>query len=295
MNEFIIITDSCCDLSDEIAKELEIEVIPMIATIEGKDYYNYLDEREIKNDAFYQMMRDGKKAVTTMIVEGRYEEYFEKYLKEGKDILSISFSSALSGSYNASVTAANELKEKYPNQIILCADSLCASMGQGLLVTYCAKMKKDGKNINEIYKWIEENKTKVDHLFTVGDLNFLRRGGRLSFMMAILGTVLRVKPLLHVSLEGKLVQTGKTKGRRHSIDAIVQKMIETIENPENQLFYISHGDCIDDANYMKEQIHEHFPNNEIIIHYIGPVIGSHSGPDTLAVFFLGNDRTKEKN
>ncbi len=294
MNEFIIITDSCCDLSDEIVKELEVEVIPMVATIEGKDYYNYLDEREIKNSDFYQLLRNGKKAVTSQIVEGRYEECFEKYLQEGKDILSISFSSALSGSYNSSRSVADELQTKYPNQIILCADSLCASMGQGLLVTYCARMKQSGKTIHEIYQWIEENKTKVDHLFTVGDLNFLRRGGRLSFMMAVLGTVLRVKPLLHVSLDGKLVQTGKTRGRKQSIDAIVDQMLKTIEHPDGQLFYISHGDCIEDANYMKEQIHQHFPNNEIIIHYIGPVIGSHSGPDTLAVFFLGNDRTKEQ-
>ncbi|HEY8444634.1 MAG TPA: DegV family protein [Bacilli bacterium] len=290
MNKFQLLTDSCVDLPSGFVEELDVKVIPLSFSIQDKEYLNYLDERESSNQQFYQLLRERVISKTTQINEYRFIEFFEPFLQEGYDILYIGFSSALSGTYNSSVQAANELQTKYPNQKIITIDSLAASMGQGLLVTYAARLKKEGKSLEEIVKWVEDNKRKICHLFTVGDLNYLRRGGRLSYSKALLGTILRVKPLLHVSNEGKLVQTGMKRGRMSALDAMISRLVETIENPEGQTIFISHGDCLDDAEYVKEQIKAKLPVGEIMIHYIGPVIGSHSGLDTLAIFYYGNDR-----
>lgn len=290
MNKFQLLTDSCVDLPSSFVEELDVKVIPLSFSIQDKEYLNYLDERELSNQQFYQLLRERVISKTTQINEYRFIEFFEPFLQEGYDILYIGFSSALSGTYNSSVQAANELQTKYPNQKIITIDSLAASMGQGLLVTYAARLKKEGKSLEEIVKWVEDNKRKICHLFTVGDLNYLRRGGRLSYSKALLGTILRVKPLLHVSNEGKLVQTGMKRGRMSALDAMISRLVETIENPEGQTIFISHGDCLDDAEYVKEQIKAKLPVGEIMIHYIGPVIGSHSGLDTLAIFYYGNDR-----
>jgi len=290
MNKFQLLTDSCVDLPSGFVEELDVKVIPLSFSIQDKEYLNYLDERELSNQQFYQLLRERVISKTTQINEYRFIEFFEPFLQEGYDILYIGFSSALSGTYNSSVQAANELQTKYPNQKIITIDSLAASMGQGLLVTYAARLKKEGKSLEEIVKWVEDNKRKICHLFTVGDLNYLRRGGRLSYSKALLGTILRVKPLLHVSNEGKLVQTGMKRGRMSALDAMISRLVETIENPEGQTIFISHGDCLDDAEYVKEQIKAKLPVGEIMIHYIGPVIGSHSGLDTLAIFYYGNDR-----
>lgn len=290
MNKFVLITDSCVDLPNEIANKYDIKVLPLSVNINGKVYYNYLDEREITNKEFYNLLRQNVKTSTSMANPEDFLNIFEKYLQEDYDILSISFSSSLSGTYNSSVIAKNELQEKYPNRKIITIDSACASMGQGLLVTYAGKMKNEGKSIEEVSEWVEQNKLKICHIFTVGDLNHLRRGGRLSYTKALIGQVLRIKPILHVNKDGKLVQVGMTRGRSSAINELLERMKKTIENPSDQIIYISHGDCLDEATKIKDEIIKLFNPKDVVINYIGPVIGSHSGLLTLAIFYMGNDR-----
>lgn len=293
MREFVLFSDSCVDLPNELATELGLTVIPLTVNVEGKEYKNYLDEREIKNVEFYNMLREYKKTSTSQINANTFMEALEPLVAGGKDVLVISFSSALSGTYNGAVNAAEELNEKYTKNKIVVIDSKCASMGQGLLVYYAAMMKKAGKSMDDVAKWVEENKLKVSHLFTVGDLNHLKRGGRLSSSKAFIGTILRVKPLLNVSTEGKLVQQEKARGRKTSLDMMVDRMEKTIENPKGQVVFISHGDCLEDAEYVKKEILKRMPVEKVLINFNGPVIGSHSGVGTLAIFYMGNDRFVE--
>jgi DegV family protein with EDD domain len=292
MNDYVILTDSCCDLPDELVKRLELDYLPLTVKIEDKSYTNYLDEREISFRDLYKDLREKKKTRTSQANPEDFIQKMRPYLEKGKDILSISFSSALSGTYNSSRLAREELLEAFPSRKIIVIDSLSASLGQGLLLTYAAEMKKQNRSIEEVAAWVEENKLKISHLFTVDDLNHLRRGGRLSFIPAIIGTILRVKPLLHVSSEGKLTVEGKARGRQSSINELFERLVETIDNSVGNKVYISHADCLEDAEYLKEKILKSLPMKEVIINYIGPVIGSHSGPGTLAVFYLGNDRLK---
>lgn len=290
MNDYIIMTDSCVDLPSELAKKMGLVVLPLSVKIEEKVYYNYLDEKEITFKSFYDALRNKAKTQTSQATPAQFLELMKPILDAGKDILYIAFSSALSGTYNSSLIAKEELEPLYPNQKIILVDSLCASMGQGLLVTYAYKEKVKGKSLEEVAKWVEDNKINISHLFTVGDLNHLRRGGRLSPIKAIIGTILRVKPLLHVSSLGKLTVVDKSRGRMSSLDDLVNRMISSIDHPEGQTVYISHGDCLEDALYVKKQIMEKLPIKDFAINYIGPVIGSHSGLDTLAIFYIGHDR-----
>lgn len=290
MKKYVLITDSCIDLPLEIVERYEMVVLPLSVNINGKEYKNYLDEREIKFKKFYDMLREKAKTSTSMATPNDFIETFEKYVEQGYDILSISFSSNLSGTYNSSLIAKAELEEKYPDNKIITIDSLCASMGQGLLLTYAGKLREEGKSIDEVAAWVEENKLNICHLFTVGDLNHLRRGGRLSYSKALIAQVLRIKPVLHVNKEGKLVQVGIARGRQSSIKSLIDRLKKTIQNPEEQIIYISHGDCLEEVEKIKEKIKNELNPKEIVINYIGPVIGSHSGLDTIAIFYLGNDR-----
>lgn len=290
MGKYIIATDSCVDLPSGLAEELNIKVIPLSVHIGDYVYFNYLDEREIKFKSFYDILRRNIKTSTSMVNPEDFIDFFRKYLEQGYDILSISFSSALSGTYNSSRIAAEELLEEYPERKIYTIDSLAASMGEGLLLTYAANLKQQGKTIEEVRDYVEAEKTSVCHLFTVGDLNHLRRGGRLSYGKALLGTLLKVKPLLHVNLEGKLVQTGTTRGRKQALNKLIERMAATIKKPEEQIIYISHGDSEDEANELKQEIIKRLKVKDVLINYIGPVIGSHSGLGTIAIFYLGNDR-----
>ncbi|MFY9536849.1 MAG: DegV family protein [Bacilli bacterium] len=290
MNDYVLCVDSCCDLPDGLAKEFGLEVLPLSVSIGGKEYYHYLDEREISIKEFYRMLREHKLPRTSQINPEGFISAFESILKEGKDILSVSLSSELSGTFQSALIARKELAERYPGRKIIVIDSKCASMGIGLLLAYAAGMKSEGAPLEETAAWIEKNKLKVCHLFTVGDLNHLKRGGRLSSSKAFLGTLLNVKPLLHVNNDGKLVQTQSTRGRCRVLAKMVDRMEKTIVQPERQFIYISHGDCWEDAEKLKRMVSERLPVKDIIVNYIGPIIGSHSGPDTLALFYLGNDR-----
>lgn len=290
MNKYVIVTDSCIDLPKSLVVSLGITVIPLTVIIEKKEYKNYPDEREITATDFYNLLRSEAVATTSQLSPSDFINVMEPLLKEGIDILSISFSSALSGTYQSAVVARNELLKDYPDRKILTLDSLCASMGQGLLVTYAAKMAKMGKDIDEVAKWVEDNKQSIAHLFTVSDLNHLKRGGRLSAGKAFIGTLIQLKPLLHVSDEGKLVPISKARGRKIALNRMIERVIQTIENPADQLIYISHGDCYEEALYVKEQILKLIDVKEVLINYIGPVIGAHSGLGTLAIFYRGNER-----
>jgi DegV family protein with EDD domain len=290
MSQFIIATDSCSDLPNRFVVENEIQIIPLTVDINGKNYKHYPDERELKIADFYQMMRDKKVAKTSLVNVGAFLEFFEPFLKEQKDVLYIGFSSALSGTLQSARTAAEELKESYPQGKIVIVDTLAASMGEGLLVNYAVELRKAGKSIDQVKNWLESNKLHLIHLFTVDDLGTLRRGGRLSDTKAIIGQILRVKPILHVSNEGKLVPIRKARGRQFSLDSMLELVDQKIEKPEGQTVFISHGDSLDDAMYVGNKIKEKYPIKEVVYNHIGPIIGAHSGPGTIAVFFMGNER-----
>lgn len=296
MSDFVILTDSCIDLPDSLAKDYNFIVLPLKVSIRGQEYQNLLDESEISSKVFYNMLREKEIATTAQANPADFLEIMKPILKKGKDILSISFSSALSGTYNSSLIAIKELEEEFPERKIIAVDSLCASMGQGLLLSYAGKLQKAGKSIEEVAQFVEETKLSVSHLFTVSDLGHLRRGGRLSATSLILGNLLSIKPLLHVSKEGKLKVYGKARGRFKSINNMISRMETTYDREKNEMIYISHGDCLEDALYAKEQIIEKLGVTEemFTINPIGPVIGAHSGVNTLAIFYLGNERYLEK-
>jgi len=291
MSNYVIVTDSCIDLPLELIKKLDIVVIPLTVIISGKEYKNYADERDITFKDFYQLLRNEEVPTTSQLSPSDFFNVFEPILKQGKDILSISFSSALSGTYQSAIIARNELLKEYPDRQIKTLDSLCASMGQGLLLTYAADMQISGKSLDEVASWVESNKQSICHLFTVSDLNHLKRGGRLSAGKAFIGTLIQLKPLLHVDSNGKLVPIAKARGRKIAMNQMVDRLVQTITNPADQLIYISHGDCLDDALYVKEQILKQIDVKAVMINYIGPVIGAHSGLGTLALFYIGKERT----
>ena len=290
MSKFKIITDSSCDLTSEIAEQLEIDVLCLSVLTENKVYKNYLDGREISPTDYYKMLRDGLMAKTAAANIEDFNDIFTKWLDEGYDILYLGFSSALSGTFNTGKIVADEMSEKYPDRKIYCVDTLSASLGQGMMVYYAANLQKNGASIDEVRDWVEENKLNQSHLFTVNDLHHLQRGGRVSKTTAIIGSALGVKPLMHCDNEGKLVKTGVVRGRQASLDSLVKRMKETIINAEGQTVFISHGDCIDDVNTLADELRSRLGVKEVVINYIGPVIGSHTGAGVVALFFVGEHR-----
>lgn len=290
MNEFVIMTDSSCDLPSDIAEELQISVLPLSVSIKGNEYANYLDERDIKFSEFYKMLREEEPAKTSAVNVDAFLSEMDKYLKDEKDVLCLSFSSGLSNTYNAAKIAAKELSEKYPERKVYTVDTLCASLGQGMLVYLAAKEKQLGKTIDEVRDFCESNKLHICHMFTVDDLHHLKRGGRVSSAAAIFGTMLHIKPVLHVDDEGHLINISKARGRRESLESLVNYMEKSVVKPEEQTIFISHGDCYDDAKYVADLVKERMNVKEVIINYVGPVIGAHSGPGTVALFFHGNQR-----
>lgn len=290
MKDFVIVTDSCCDLTDALAKEAELTVIPMVLNISGNEYHNYLDEREISSKDFYARLRSGENASTSAVNMDVFTGVFEDILKQDKDVLYLGFSSGLSSTYHVSTLVAEELSKKYPDSKIYCVDTLAASMGEGLLVYLSALQKQAGKSIEEVRDFAENNKLKLCHWFTVDDLNHLKRGGRVSATTAFVGSLLNIKPILHVDDEGHLINVGKVRGRKMSIETIFENMKKSAINPSEQIVFISHGDCEEDALTLKKMVEKEFHPKEIHINTIGPVIGAHSGPGTLALFFLGTHR-----
>ena len=290
MREFVIMTDSCCDLSAAMAAELELSVLPLSLHMGGAVYRNWLDGRDIGFPDFYSRVRGGENATTAAVSVGDFETEMRKILSSGRDLLCVSFSSALSATYQSASIAAEELRTEFPEAEICVVDSLCASLGQGLLVWLCAQERKKGRSLAEVRDFAEAVKGRICHWFTVDDLNHLKRGGRISAATALFGTMLSIKPVMHVDDGGRLTPVGKTRGRRASLLALVNEMEKTAPEPERQTVFISHGDCLADAEFVAEEIRRRFGTRDIHINYVGPVIGSHSGPGTVALFFTGSPR-----
>ena len=290
MREFVIMTDSCCDLSAAMAAELELSVLPLSLHMGGAVYRNWLDGRDIGFPEFYSRVRGGENATTAAVSVGDFETEMRKILSSGRDLLCVSFSSALSATYQSASIAAEELRTEFPEAEICVVDSLCASLGQGLLVWLCAQERKKGRSLAEVRDFAEAVKGRICHWFTVDDLNHLKRGGRISAATALFGTMLSIKPVMHVDGGGHLTPVGKARGRRASLLALVDEMEKTAIAPGEQTVFISHGDCLADAEFMAEEVRRRFGTKDIHINYVGPVIGSHSGPGTMALFFLGTAR-----
>lgn len=290
MNGFAMITDSSADLPQKLAEELDVAVLPLRYTIQGQERPNWPDHREMDPHAFYELLRKGESATTAALNTHDYVEMITPFLDAGQDVLVLAFSSGLSTTYQSSVIAAEELREQYPDRKIYTVDTLAASLGQGLLVWHAARLRAQGKSIEEVRDWVEENKLHLCHWFTVDDLNHLKRGGRVSAATALLGTMLSIKPVLHVDDEGHLINMSKARGRAASLKALVDKMAETAIDPGSQTIFISHGDCEEDARKVAAMVKERFGVEPVCINYVGPVIGAHSGPGTMALFFLGEKR-----
>ena len=290
MNDYVLLTDSSADLTDALVKELGVEVLPLSFTMRNKTYRNWPDNREIDPKDFYRQLREGEMATTSAVNVSDFTETIEPHLKEGRDVLVVAFSSGLSATCHSAQIAAQELSEQYPERKVYVVDSLCASLGQGLLVWYAARMKNEGRGIGAVRDWLEENKLHLCHWFTVDDLHFLKRGGRISSATAVLGTMLSIKPVMHVDDEGHLTKVGTARGRNASLKALVDHMAETAIDPAGQTVLISHGDCEEDANKVAEDVKRRFGVQTVVLNNVGPVIGAHSGPGTVALFFLGRHR-----
>ena len=289
MSEYVITTDNNSDLPEKYLKDHGVGCMYLSYSMDGKNYThgNFLPEHE-----FYEAMRNGSMPTTAQVNPENAKALLEPYLKEGKDILHIAFSSALSGTYNSSRIAAEELMEEYPDRRIIVVDSLSASLGQGLLVWLAQQKKELGQTLEDVADWAEKNKLKMVHLFTVDDLNHLYRGGRVSRTTAIVGSMLNIKPVLHVDNEGKLTAIGKVRGRKKALQELVKLMDEKIGSfgADCDTIFISHGDCEQDAQYVAAKVKEKYNIKNIIINQVGATIGAHSGPGSMALFFVGDVR-----
>ena len=280
-------SDSTCDLSKDLLDGMDVKILDLTYEVDSAAYVG--DEMSMK--VFYDKMRNGSMTKTSQISPAVYEAAFEEEIKNGYDILYLAFSSGLSGSYNGACIARDTLLEKYPEAKIVCIDSLCASTGEGLLLIKADRKKKEGLDIDALAEWLEANKLHLCHVFTVDDLKYLKRGGRVSAAAAIAGSVLGIKPILHVDNEGHLIPIGKIRGRKQSINKLVELVSEKVGGWENKEVAICQGDCMEDAEYAAQLMRDRL-GSETIVHicYTGPVIGAHSGPGTLALFFMGEER-----
>ena len=287
MSNYQIITDSGCDLPRSMMDTMNLHHVPLLVNFRGQTLEDSVDDgiRDI-----YAALRAGEAASTSAVNPEGWKKPMEAVLAAGQDVLVLTFSSGLSTTYQSAVIAARELEESYPQRRVRVVDSLCASLGQGLLLYHACKKRDLGYSLEELANWLEENRLHLCHWFTVDDLMYLKRGGRVSAATALLGTMLQIKPVLHVDDEGHLINVSKTRGRKASVQALADKMAETGLPGENDVAYICHGDCLEDAEYLAELVREKCGVKEVFIGYTGAVIGSHSGPGTLALFYLGTNR-----
>ena len=287
MTNFQIITDSCCDFASQEYEKLNLKVVPLSVEFRG----TVTDDRNDDSlKEMYDGLRAGEAARTAAVNPEAWRAAMEPCLEKGQDVLVMAFSSGLSTTYQSAEIAAQELRDSYPQRKILVVDTLCASMGQGLLVWYACRKRDDGASLEEVYTWCQENKLHLCHWFTVDDLFFLKRGGRISAATTLVGTMLNIKPVLHVDDEGHLVSVSKSRGRKAAIEALAKKTAELGEGFDNSVMFISHGDCRGEAEFLANLLKEKYGAKEVVINYVGAVIGSHSGPGTLALFFLGKRR-----
>jgi DegV family protein with EDD domain len=290
MSDYRVITDATCDIDPALAEAHHIQVIPMEVILDDKTFYHYADFRNYPAKDYYQKLREGAKSHTSAINPQTYIDTFTPVLKGGEDILYLCFSSGLSSTYQSSVLAVSQLRDEFPDRKIYTIDTLCACGGEGFLVYYTALNHEQGMSIEDNAAWADKEKMHVAHWFTVSDLFFLKRGGRVSAATAIAGSALQIKPLMHVDNEGHLIAVGKVHGRKASVRAMFEKMKATIVHPEGQTVMISQADCMEDALTLKQMILESLPVKEVIISTIGPVVGCHGGPTMLTLFFWATER-----
>ncbi|MGN1019942.1 MAG: DegV family protein [Aristaeellaceae bacterium] len=284
-----IVTDSTIDMPKHYVDGQEnFRVLNMSYTMDGASYVP--DGTDENSREIYRQLRAGKNIVTAQVNSESWREAFEEILAGGNDLLVIAFSSGLSGTCQAAFNAAEEAREKYPDRRVEVIDSLCASAGEGLLVDYALRNRDKGMSLEDNAAWVRDNVQNIIHWFTVDDLMFLMRGGRVGAVSAYIGSLVKIKPVMHVNEEGKLIPREKVQGRRKSIRALADKVKQNIVNPEGQLVLISHGDCEAEAQSLADMIRAELPVAEVRLSYIGPIVGAHSGPGTLAVFFMGKGR-----
>lgn len=290
MRKFKLYTDSTSDLPNELVERMDVTVVPTEVFLKGERYLDYPDERELSKKEFFAAVREGEMPTTAVIPPSRFYDYFEKDVKDGYDILYIVFSSGLTTTRQNGMIAADEIKEKYPDSNIVVVDSKSASLGEGALVYFASEMKKEGKTLDEIVDWIENNRLKLCHWFTVDDLQHLRRGGRLSLPSAVVGGMLNIKPLINVSDEGKLEPVEKVRGRKAAIEAIYNKAKQNAVKPEEQTMFIVHADCEDDCIWLRDKLLTELKVKQVFTGIMGPVIGAHTGPGTIGLLFIGEHR-----
>ena len=287
MSNYQIITDSGCDLPLAMRQQMDLQMVSLVLHFKGQDLPDSVSD-EIRD--FYAELRAGEVASTAAVNPEDWRSAIEPVLQEGKDALVVTFSSGLSTTYQSALIAADELGEQYPQRRIRVVDGLCASLGQGLLMWYACQKRDEGLELDGLVSWLEENKGNLCQWFTVDDLMYLKRGGRVSAATALVGTMLGIKPVLHVDEEGRLINVGKVRGRKASIEALAEKMRLLGLPGENKKVFICHGDCLEDAQRLEAILKEKCGVEEAFVGYTGAVIGSHSGPGTLALFFLGSKR-----
>ena len=288
MATYQIITDSCCDFTEQQFKNNNVVCVPLSVVYNGESHDNFSDEASVK--AFYDILRTGVTATTSAVNPEGWAKAMEPVLAKGQDALVMTFSSGLSATHQSAVIAADELREKYPDRKIEVVDTLAAALGQGLLVWYACRKRDEGLSLEELTAWVEENKLHLCHWVTVDDLSHLKRGGRISATTALVGTMLNIKPIIHVDDEGHLINVGKCRGRKAATEFIAAKVGELGEGFDNSTVFIAHGDCPEDAAVLADIVKSKYGVKEVITGYVGPVIGAHTGPGVLVVFFLGNNR-----
>ena len=289
--DFEIVTDSSSNLVEEMIDDFGLHVLPLTFMVDGEEYQSYLKGQHTDLKQFYTMMREGKVITTSLPNLAESEALMRGLLEQGRDILYLGFSSGLSGTFEATELLVRDLAAEFPERTLLAVDTLAASGGEGLLVWHAVQRARAGAPIGEVRDWVEENKLHLAHWFTVDDLMFLFRGGRVSKTAAWAGTMLNIKPVMHVDDEGHLIPLEKVRGRKKSLNALVDHMEKSAVQPiDQQMVFITHGDCLEEAEYVAEQVKERFGVKEIVINYVDPVIGAHSGPGTMALFFLADKR-----
>ena len=287
MKEYVITVNSTVDVPKEWLEERHVPVVPLKYTIDGE---TYTDMEGLSTKEFFAKLRDGKMSTTSQVNPEEAADLLEPYVKEGKDVLHLGFSSGLSGTLNSMKLAGEMLEEKYPGSKVIVIDTLCACLGEALLLHKALQKKAEGMSIDELAQWVEENKLHICHNVTVDDLNHLHRGGRVSKTTAVLGTLVQIKPIIHMDDNGKLQVIGKERGRKKSLNKIVDMAVEQSKGWDNDIIMITHGDCIEDAEYVAQLVREKMGIDNILINNIGTVIGSHTGPGVVAVFCMGNKR-----
>lgn len=292
MRDYIIMTDSCCDLSQQEVEELDLTVLPLSFTIKGKTLLNTPDHADLSPEEFFKKIAEGADCTTAAVNVGQFTDAMEKVLDEGKDILCICFSSALSTTYQSACIAASDLREKHPGAKIIVIDSLSASRGQGMLLYRTVRERREkGLDIDALASYVDSIIQSQDHWFFVDDLNHLKRGGRVSATAALVGTMLGIKPVMHTDSEGRLTPVSKARGSKAALRALVDKMEELgIEPEKNQPVFICHANCPDYVEYVKVLLKERFNVTDVRADFIGPVIGAHTGCGTLGLFFVGTER-----